>query len=117
MKKLMLGVAVAALAVTVSAPSFAREVTEVVGYVKTETYISDRDDEFAKMDTSRDGAVNFKEFQKAAMLENEYEIFNMNDNNGDELLSMEEWRDFSKTGPSRNDASYNHSNFNRKATP
>ena len=117
MKKLMLGVAAAAVAVTFSAPSFAREVTEVVGYVKTTTVIHDRDAEFAQIDESRDGAINFKEFQKAAMLENEYEIFNMNDNNKDQLLTIDEWRDFSKTGPSRNNAGYNTSNFNRKPTP
>lgn len=117
MKKLMLGVAAVTMAVTFSAPSFAREVTEVVGYVKTEHYISERDNEFARVDENRDGVINFKEFQKDAMLENEYEIFNMNDNNGDELLSLQEWREFSKTGPSRNNAGFNTSNFNQKPTP
>jgi hypothetical protein len=117
MKKLMLGVAAVTMAVTLSAPSFAREVTEVVGYVKTETYISERDNEFATIDDNRDGVIDFKEFQRHAMLENEYEIFNMNDNNKDRVLSIEEWRDFSKTGPSRNDAGYNTSNFNKKPTP
>ena len=101
MKKLMLGAAVAALAITVSAPSFAHEVTEVVGYVKTETTYSDRDAEFHKIDTSGDGAINFKEFQKYAHLENEYEMFNMNDTNNDELLTIEEYRSFSKWGPER----------------
>ena len=117
MKKLMLGVAAVTMAVTFSAPSFAREVTEVVGYVKTEKFIGDRDNEFRSIDTSGDGAINFNEFQRAAMLENEYEIFNMNDNNKDQLLSIEEWRDFSKTGPSRNNAGFNTSNFNKKPTP
>lgn len=117
MKKLILGVAAVTMAVTFSAPSFAREVTEVVGYVKTEHYISERDNEFARVDENRDGVINFKEFQKDAMLENEYEIFNMNDNNGDELLSLQEWREFSKTGPSRNNAGFNTSNFNQKPTP
>jgi Ca2+-binding EF-hand superfamily protein len=117
MKKLMLGAAALTMAITFSAPSFAREVTEVVGYVKTETYISDRDDEFRKIDTSGDGAINFKEFQRAAMLENEYEIFNMNDNNHDQLLSIQEWRDFSKTGPSRTNTGFNTSNFNKNPTP
>ena len=101
MKKLMLGVAALTMAVTFSAPSFAREVTEVVGYVKTEHYISERDSLFAKVDENRDGAINFKEFQNAALLENEYEIFKMNDTNNDELLTLDEYRVFSKWGPER----------------
>ncbi len=101
MKKLMLGAAMIALVVTVSAPAFAREVTNVVGYVKTETTYSNRDAEFMKIDLSGDGAINFKEFQRFAQLENEYEMFNMNDTNNDELLSIDEYRVFSKWGPER----------------
>lgn len=48
MKKLMLGLGVAAIAITAATPSFAREVKEIVGYVKTETTYSDRDAEFKK---------------------------------------------------------------------
>jgi Ca2+-binding EF-hand superfamily protein len=117
MKKLMLGVAAVTMALTLSAPSFAREETRVVGYVNTETYISDRDNEFARIDDNKDGVISFKEFQRHAMLENEYEIFNMNDNDKDKVLSLQEWRDFSKTGPSRNDGGYNTSNFNKRPTP
>ena len=46
MKKLMLGLGVAAIAITVSAPSFAREVKQVVGYVETTKIYNDRDAEF-----------------------------------------------------------------------
>lgn len=108
MKKLMLGLGVATIAVTFAAvPSFAAEkkqtktVTEVVGYVQSETVINDRDAEFHKIDTSGDGAINFKEFQKYAVLENEYEMFKMNDSNNDDLLTIEEYRVFSKSGPAR----------------
>ncbi len=116
MKKLMLGLGVAAIAIAVSAPSFAREVTEIVGYVKTETTYNDRDAEFRKGDTSGDGAINFKEFQAAAILENEYELFNMNDGNDDDLLSLEEFRNFSKWGPTRtaDGLSLTNYNFNKK---
>jgi len=115
MKKLMLGLGVAAIAITVSAPSFAREVKQVVGYVKTETTYNDRDAEFRRADTSNDGAINFKEFQAAAILENEYELFNMNDTNNDDLLTIDEFRVFSKQGPARvaGGPSMTNYNFNR----
>jgi len=101
MKKLMLGLGVAAIAITAASPSFAREIKEVVGYVKTETTYSDRDAEFNMADRSQDGALNFKEFQAASILENEYELFNMNDTNNDDLLTIDEFRVFSKWGPAR----------------
>lgn len=109
MKKLMLGAAVLAIGTVAASPSFANEpakkqtrtVTDVVGYVKTETTYNDRDAEFMKFDVSGDGAINFREFQNAALLENEYEIFNMNDTNNDELLTIDEYRVFSKWGPER----------------
>lgn len=82
-----------------TSPVMSREVTRISGYVYEETIVNDRDTMFLKIDTSEDGAINFKEFQKAAMLENEYEMFNMNDGNNDDLLSLEEYRNFSKTGP------------------
>ena len=107
MKKLMLSAAAIGVALTAT-PAFAAKVaktthteTNVVGYVKTETTYSDRDAEFMKIDTSGDGAINFKEFQRFAQLENEYEMFNMNDANNDELLSIDEYRVFSKWGPER----------------
>jgi hypothetical protein len=112
MKKLMLGAALAALVVTVSAPSFAREVKEIVGYVKTETTYSDRDAEFAKADTSADGALNFKEFQAASILENEFELFDMNDANDDQLLTLDEFRVFSKWGPQRTAAGPSMTSYN-----
>ena len=107
MKKLMLGAAVLAIGTIAAAPSFAKEpantrtVTDVVGYVKTETTYSNRDAEFMNIDVSGDGAINFKEFQRFAQLENEYEMFNMNDTNNDELLTIDEYRVFSKWGPER----------------
>ena len=64
----------------------------------------------------KDGAINFKEFQKHAILENEYEMFDMNDTDNDQLLSLEEYRNFSKEGPAR-DASgpiLTQYNFNTK---
>ncbi len=117
MKKFMFGLGVAAIAITVAAPSFAREVKQVVGYVETETTYSDRDAEFHKIDTSGDGAINFKEFQKYAVLENEYEMFKMNDTNNDDLLTIDEYRVFSKQGPARvsDGPSMVHYNFNKKA--
>lgn len=101
MKKYMLGLGVAAIAVTMSAPSFARELKQVVGYVETTATYNDRDAEFRKADTSGDGAINFKEFQAASMFENEFEMFDMNDTNDDQLLTIEEFRNFSKFGPAR----------------
>lgn len=116
MKKLMLGLGVAAIAITVSAPSFAREVKQVVGYVETTTTYHDRDAEFRKIDTSGDGAINFKEFQAGAILENEFEMFDMNDTNDDQLLTLEEYRNFSKFGPARvaTGPSMTTYNFNQK---
>lgn len=101
MKKLMLAATVAAVAVTAAAPSFAREVTEVVGYVKTETTYSTRDAEFHDADKNGDGVMDLKEFMNASMFENEYEMFKMNDANNDDLLSIDEFRVFSKWGPQR----------------
>lgn len=109
MKKLMLGAAVLAIGAISAAPSFAHEtskkhthtVTDVVGYVKTETTYSDRDAEFMKADTNGDGAMNLKEFMAASMFENEYEMFKMNDANNDDILDIEEFRVFSKWGPQR----------------
>lgn len=117
MKNMMLGLGVAAIAITFAAPSFAREVKEVVGYVKTETVINDRDAEFAKADTSGDGAINLNEFMNASMFENEYEMFNMNDTNNDDLLTIDEFRAFSKWGPARtaDGPSMTSYNFNKKA--
>lgn len=116
MKKLMLGLGVAAIAVTfATAPSFAREVKEVVGYVETTTTYSDRDAEFHKIDTSGDGAINFNEFQKYALLDNEYEMFKMNDTNNDDLLTIDEYRVFSKSGPAQvaSGSSMTTYNFNK----
>lgn len=112
MKKLMLGLGVAAIAITAAAPSFAREVKEVVGYVKTETTYSNRDAEFHKADTSGDGAINFNEFMAASVLENEYEMFKMNDTNNDDLLTIEEFRVFSKSGPAKVSSGPSHTNYN-----
>lgn len=75
-----------------SAVSAEQTVTSVVGYVQTETIRNDRDTEFAKIDASGDGAINFNELQKRAQLENEYEMFNMNDTNNDDLLTIDEFR-------------------------
>lgn len=101
MKKLMLGLGVAAIAVTTASPSFAREVTEVVGYVKTETVINERDALFQEVDRNGDGVLDFKEFQRKAMFENNYAMFKMNDTNNDEVLDVNEFRNFSKHGPAR----------------
>lgn len=116
MKKLMLGLGVAAIAVTMSVPSFAREEKRVVGYVETTTTYNDRDAEFRKADTSGDGALNLNEFMAASMFENEYEMFNMNDTNNDDLLTIEEFRNFSKFGPARISAgpAMTTYNFNQK---
>ncbi len=116
MKKLIFTLGVAAVAITFAAPSEAREVKQLVGYVETTTTYSDRDAEFHKMDVNHDGVANFKEFQNAAILSNEYEMFKMNDTNNDGVLSIEEFRDFSKFGPAR-EASGNgrtYYNFNNK---
>lgn len=118
MKKLMLGLGVAAVAITVSAPSFAREVKQVVGYVETTKTYNDRDAEFRKADKSGDGAINFNEFMAASVFENEYEMFKMNDTNNDDLLTLDEFRVFSKQGPARvaNGASMTNYNFNKKGS-
>jgi len=118
MKKLMIGAAVAAITFGTAAPSFAREVTNVVGYVKTETVYNDRDAEFAKADENHDGNLSFKEFQKAALLDNEYEMFKMNDTNNDGILSLDEFRKFSKQGPARvgGQANGTITNFNKPST-
>ncbi len=118
MKKLMLGLGVATLAVMAASPSFAREVKNIVGYVETTTTYSDRDAEFRKIDTSGDGAINFNEFQRYAILENEYEMFKMNDTNNDDLLTLDEYRVFSKQGPARvaDGPSMTNFNFNKKGS-
>lgn len=126
MKKLMLGVAAITMAVVSGAPAFANEhgkktheVTEVVGYVKTETVISTRDAEFAKADKNGDGMLSFKEFADASMFENEYMMFKMNDANNDGVLDIHEFRNFSKQGPQRVKKSFSRSgtNDNLSATP
>ncbi len=119
MKKLVMLMGVSALVLTaVSGVAQARTETEVVGYVKTETVINDRDAEFHKIDTSGDGAINFKEFERYALLDNEYEMFKMNDTNNDDLLTIEEYRVFSKWGPNRvaDGPSFTNYNFNKKGT-
>jgi Ca2+-binding EF-hand superfamily protein len=126
MKKIMLGLTAATIALVSGAPAFANEpakkthkVTEVVGYVKTETIVSTRDAEFAKADRNGDGMLSFKEFADAAMLENEYMMFNMNDTNSDGVLDINEYRNFSKQGPARVKKSFSRSgtNDNLSATP
>lgn len=112
MKKLMLGLGVAAIAITAAAPSFAREVKQVVGYVETTTTYNDRDAEFRKIDDSGDGAINFKEFQSYALLENEYEMFKTNDTNNDDLLTIDEYRVFSKSGPAKVAGGPSMTNYN-----
>lgn len=79
----------------------AREVNTFNGYIYKNETVNARDAVFVSIDRNHDGAINFKEFQRAAMLENEYEIFNMNDTNNDNIISPEEYRNFSKDGPSR----------------
>lgn len=119
MKKLMLGLGVAAIALGVSAaPTMAREVIKKVGYIETTTTYNDRDAEFHKIDTSGDGAINFNEFQKFALLDNEYEMFKMNDTNNDDLLTLDEYRVFSKQGPARvsGGPSMTSYNFNKKGS-
>lgn len=116
MKKIMLSAAVAAIAITAAAPAFAqREVTNVVGYVKTETIVNSRDALFSKTDKNGDGVISFKEFADASMFENEYAMFKMNDTNNDNVLSLEEFRAFSKQGPARVSSGPNGttSNFNK----
>lgn len=120
MKKLMMTMSAATLALVAASPAFAAEahsntphtVTEVVGYVKTETTISTRDAEFAKADKNGDGILSFKEFADAAMLENEYMMFNMNDTNNDGVLDISEYRSFSKQGPARIKKSFSRSGTN-----
>lgn len=123
MNKLVLGLGIAALALTVASPSFANEVhkkrnvKEVVGYVQTESVINQRDALFHKTDTSGDGAINFKEFQRAAMFDNNYAMFKMNDTNNDDLLTIDEFRVFSKSGPARVSYGPAHTNYNFNKTP
>jgi hypothetical protein len=123
MKNIMLGMGVATLAIIAANPSFSRDtekrnVREVVGYVQTTTTFHDRDAEFSRADTSGDGAVNFKEFQAASMFENEFEMFDMNDTNDDQLLTIEEFRAFSKWGPARTSdgSSMINYNFNKRGS-
>lgn len=117
MKKFVFALGVAAIAVTASAPVFAREVKQVVGYVTTEQIVTDRDAEFRRLDTSGDGAVNFKEFQRGVILENEYEVFKMNDTNNDDLLTIDEFRVFSKSGPAKVSEGPSHTNYNFNKGP
>jgi Ca2+-binding EF-hand superfamily protein len=116
MKNYILTAGCAVLALGFAAPAEAREQKDLIGYTVSEQVINDRDAEFRKADTSGDGAINFKEFQAAAMLENEYEMFDMNDANNDQLLTIEEFRTFSKMGPARvsNGPSMTSYNFNQK---
>lgn len=116
MKKLMLGLGFATLALTVSAAVEARELKQVVGYVETTETISKRDAAFRRLDTSGDGAINFKEFQKGVILENEYAMFKMNDTNNDDLLTIDEFQVFSKQGPARvaDGPSMTNYNFNKR---
>ncbi|MFA5592428.1 MAG: EF-hand domain-containing protein [Micavibrio sp.] len=117
MKKLMLGLGAAAIALTVSTIAEAREVKEIVGYVKTETVVNERDALFNEMDINGDGVVDFKEFQRASRFDNKYAMFKMNDTNNDDLLSLEEFRAFSKHGPARvsHEGKYGtHSNINNR---
>ena len=112
MKKFVFALGVAAVAITAASPSFAREVKQVVGYVETTQTYNDRDAEFRKADTSGDGAINFKEFAAASMFENEYEMFKMNDTNNDDLLTIDEFRVFSKSGPAKVSDGPSHTNYN-----
>jgi hypothetical protein len=92
---LMMGVALT----VVSAPAMAREVKEIVGYKET-VVVPSKDGNFVKMDVNGDNVVNFKEFQRAASLENEYAIFTRIDVNQDKLVSVDEYRAFDRTkGP------------------
>ena len=100
----------------VTQTSHAKEETTLVGYVETTTITNDRDAMLNKIDISQDGAINFKEFQRAALLSNEYEMFDMNDTNNDSLLSLDEYRNFSKESPAyeHDPESSTKYNFNKK---
>ncbi len=105
MKKftLLMSATIVALSFGAASTAQAREVTEIVGYVKTtETIVPVRDNEFAEMDKNQDGVVTFKEFQDGVILEHEYEIFKLNDINNDGVLSLDEYRKFSKFPPRKN---------------
>lgn len=75
-----------------------RTVTELVGYEETITIVvPTKDTQFMKLDINGDGEVDFKEFQRGAMLDNEYEIFTKIDVDRNKQLSMDEYRAFEKT--------------------
>lgn len=119
MKKLILGVAVLSFGGMMAQPASAREETRVIGYVKTETVVSTRDAEFARVDKNKDGVISFKEFADATVMENEYMMFKMNDTNNDGVLDITEFRNFSKQGPARVKKSFSRSgtNNNLSETP
>jgi Ca2+-binding EF-hand superfamily protein len=113
MKKLLASLVAGISIAIISGPAMSSQtVTSVVGYTHTETITNERDAEFYLIDLSKDGAINFHEFQKHAQLENEYEMFNMNDSNNDDLLTIEEFRVFSKSGPANSSVGLSGTNYN-----
>lgn len=112
----------AVLGMAVSAPAFAdtetsaaktRTVTEVVGYTTTVTY-PDKEATFRKLDTNGDRQVTFNEFRNNTMHDQPYGVFTMIDKNQDDLVTIDELANFSKTqGGGDSDSRFN---FNRPKT-
>lgn len=105
MKKLMNIGSMAVVAALMASPALAEEmkkktheVTELVGYEETvEVTVPAKDAAFAKMDTNRDGRIEFNEFRNNTMHDEPYGVFARMDTNRDEWVSIDELRGFSKT--------------------
>jgi len=110
--KFIFTIAVAMTILSVTQISQAKEEKTIVGYIETTTITNERDAMFHKIDTNKDGYIDFKEFQRAALLSNEYSIFVMNDTNNDKFLSIDEYRNFSKQGPAHGERLNSTSTFN-----
>lgn len=70
---------------------------ELIGYKVTTIEAPSKREVFSGIDTNRDGLIEWKEFQRAAMLNDEYNTFITIDKNGDGTLDVDEYSAFDKT--------------------
>jgi hypothetical protein len=112
----------AIIGMAVASPAFAAEptnapktrtVTEVVGYQTTVSY-PDKEATFVKLDTNGDRQITFNEFRNNSMHDSPYGVFTMMDKNQNDIVTIDELANFSKTqGGGESNSRFN---FNRPKT-
>lgn len=101
MKKLLnTTVLTAVITITVASFAQAKETTtreELIGYKVTTAQIPGKAGAFLKVDANNNGWISWDEFQNAATLDNEYNVFITMDKDGNDMVDVYEYSAFNKT--------------------